>query len=339
MHKTIDKMTDKDIIKDLKAKKYYPVYLLSGEEPYYVDKICSYIENNVLDESEKAFNQIVVYGKDADEKSILDECRQYPMMSQYRLVIIKEAQDMKMTEILEAYLEKPVPSTLLVMNFKHKKLDKRKKFVKNVDKNGVFYESPKMFDNKMAPWIADAMKEAGLKPENGVTQLLADYLGTNLSNVVLEIEKLAINAPESKVVTMDDVREQIGVSKEFDVFELCNTLAIMDFPKVLLIIKFMAANKNQSIHGVLPSLYNFFNRVAILKQNQGKQDMELCKLLGINNAFMLTPYKQAAKNYSTEKLHSIFKTLKKCDKNSKGVDSRSSEELPIFKELLISCMA
>jgi len=331
-------MTYQDILKDLKAKKYAPIYLLSGEESYYIDKISQYIEQNVLDESEKAFNQIIAYGKDTEEKSIIDECRQYPMMSQYRLVVIKEAQDLKITEILESYMENPVPSSILVLNYKHKKVDKRKKFVKSVQKNGIFYETPKLYDNQVAAWISSHMKDVGLKPESGVPQILADYLGTNLSNIILEIEKLSINASKTKVITVDDVRDQIGVSKEFDVFELTNNLAAIDFTKSLQIINFMAANKNQSIHSALPNLFNFFYKTAIVKQNTKASDFELSKMAGIAPNFIKT-YRLAANNYSSEKLQKIFRTLKKCDKASKGVDSRHNEELPIFKELLISCMS
>jgi DNA polymerase-3 subunit delta len=330
-------MTFQDILKDLKAQKYFPVYLLSGEEAYYIDKISAYMEKNILDEGQKAFNQIVVYGKDADEKSIIDECRQYPMMSPYRLVIVKEAQDLKISEILESYLENPVPSSILVLNFKHKKPDKRKKFVKNIQKHGVFFETPKMYDNQLPAWISQAMKEMGLKPENGVTQLLADYLGTNLTNIILELEKIKINAPSSHIVTLDDVRNQIGISKEYDVFELTNTLAEQNFVKALRIIQFMAANKNQSIHAALPNVFNFFYRTLIIRQNPKLSDSELVKLTGISPTFLKT-YKAAAHHYNTRKLYHIFKTLKKCDKASKGVDSRHNDELEIFKDLLIACM-
>lgn len=330
-------MTYKDILKALNAKKYEKIYLLAGEDPYYIDKITSFMEKNILTEGEKAFNQIVIYGKDADEKSIIDECRQYPMMSAYRLVIIKEAQDLKITEILESYLDNPVATSILVLNYKYKKPDKRKKFVKSIQKNGVFFETPKMYDNQMSLWIAETMKDFGLKPETGVTQLLADYLGTNLSNIILEIEKLSINAPVSKIITTDDVRDQIGINKEFDVFELTRVLAEQDFTKALRIINFMASNKNQSIHGVLPNLLNFFYRTLVIKQNNKLSDAELVKLIGIAPAFM-KEYRLAAKNYTIEKLYHIFKTLKNCDKASKGVNTRHSDELPIFKDLLISCI-
>lgn len=330
-------MIFQDILKDLKAKKYAPVYLLSGEESYHIDKISAYMEKNILDEGQRAFNQIVVYGKDADEKSIIDECRQYPMMSPYRVVIVKEAQDLKITEILESYLDNPVPSSILVLNYKHKNADKRKKFVKTIQKKGVFFETPKMYDNQLPAWIAETMKDLGLKPDSGVTQLLADHLGKNLSHIILELEKMKINAPASGLITVDDVRSQISINKEYDVFELIDTLAKQDFEKALRIVQFMAANKNQSIHAALPNLFTFFYRTLVIRQNSKLPDAELVRIAGISPAF-LKIHKLAASHYNTEKLYHIFRTLKKCDKASKGVDARHSHELDIFKDILIACM-
>lgn len=331
-------MTFDQLIKDIKATRYSPVYFLHGDEPFYIDKIADYIENNVLNEGEKSFNQVVIYGKDADFKVIVDEARQFPMMSSYRVIIIREAQEMKTLAELQNYLEKPSPTSILVICHKYKKLDKRTKFAKVLDEKAIVFESKKLYDNQVAPWVKDYIKQLGFTAENGVAEILAEYLGADLNKISNELEKLSLNVPKSRAITILDVKEQIGVSKDFDVFELQKVLGERNFTKAAVIIRYFAQNPSANPAIVtISSLYGYFNKVLITKTYGKNSDQELAKLTGVN-PFFLKEYKNAAVNYSVEHLHKIFQALKTADKHSKGIGNRRSGDDAILKDLLIAFM-
>lgn len=331
-------MTFDQLIKDIKATRYSPVYFLHGEEPYYIDKIADHIENTVLNEGEKAFNQVVLYGKDADFKVIVDEARQFPMMSPYRVVIIREAQEMKTLTELLTYLEKPSPTSILVICHKYKKLDKRTKFAKVLDENAIVFESKKLYDNQVAPWVKDYIKQIGYGAENGVAEMLAEYLGADLNKISNELEKLSLNVPKSRSITIEDVKEQIGISKDFDVFELQKVLGERNFTKATMIIRYFAQNPTANpVIVTISTLFGYFNKVLITKNYMKHNDQELAKLTGIN-PFFLKEYRNAANNYSQAHLHKIFQVLKTADKNSKGIGNRRSNDEAIFKDLLIAFM-
>lgn len=331
-------MTFDQIIIDIKATRYKPVYFLHGDEPYYIDKISECIEDTVLTDAEKSFNQVVVYGKDTDFKTIVDEARQFPMMSSYRVIIIKEAQDMKTLPDLTSYLEKPSLSSILVICYKYKKLDKRTKFAKLLDDKAVVFESKALYDNQVAPWVKTYIKNIGYNAEPGVPEILAEYLGANLSKISNEVDKLALNIPRDRSITTSDVKELIGISKDFNVFELQKVLGERNFAKATAIIRYFAQNPSaNSVILVIGSLFGYFNKVYVAKYYQKSSDPDLCKMLGVV-PFFVKEYRQAANNYSFSQLNNIFQTLSMADKSAKGIGNRGSDEKAIFKDILITFM-
>jgi DNA polymerase III subunit delta len=332
-------MTHEDIIKEIKKGKLHPVYFLHGDEPYFIDIVSDYIEKNVLSEGEKAFNQVVVYGKDTEFKTIIDEARQFPMMSDKRVIILKEAQDMKTLQELVSYIEKPSPQSILVICHKYKKVDKRTKFAKTLDANAVVFESKKLYQDKIAPWISSYIHNAGHSIQPSAADLLSEYLGSDLSKISNEVDKLILNIKQGESITVEDVRDQIGVSKDFDVFELQKTLGEKNFGKSSLIIKYFSENAtaNNPVM-VVGSLFSYFNKVFITAVNLKESDQNLAKLLGLGTVFFVKDYKIAAKNYPVSQLKRIFKTLKTADLNSKGVGVRRGEPSAIYKDILITCM-
>ena len=331
-------MTYDIIVSDLKSGTVSPLYLFHGEEPYYIDKLTNHIEEYLLSDSEKAFNQVVLYGKDVDILTIIDEARQYPMMSSKRLIIIKEAQQMKTLTDLLPYIENAVPTTVLVICYKYSRLDKRTKFAKILEQKAVVFESKRIYENQVPTWIREYLKNEGYQASAGVGDLLAEYLGADLSKISNELDKLMLNVPKSKQITAEDVKEQIGISKEFDVFELQKMLGEKNFTKAALIAKYLSENQtpNPSVV-VIASLFVFFNKVMITKYHSIKNDQELSRITGVNPFFM-KDYRTAAKNYSIPQLLKIFNTLKTSDQASKGVGIRRVDIHSIYKDILISCM-
>lgn len=327
-------MTYEAIISDLKAKKYAPVYLLHGEEGFFIDKISQYIEKNVLSESEKAFNQIVMYGKDVDSTQVIDNARQYPMMSERRVVILKEAQAMNKIDSLDSYVNNPSQQTILVINHKYKKLDGRSKLTKSIKKTGVVFEAKKMYDNQVAPWIVSNVSKRGAKIDSNAAQIMAEYLGSDLSKISNEIDKLLVK--ERSNISIDIVQKQVGITKDYNVFELQKAISMGDTEKAFRIIKYFGDNpKSNPLVVVLGSLYNYFSKVYTTAFHLNKkQDKELASLVGVSPYF-LKEYKQASKQFSSSKLISVFSALRDADLKSKGVGSRKMEPNEILRELMI----
>jgi len=219
-------MTHQEIIKSIRAKQYKPVYFLHGPESYYIDLISKYIEDNVLSEAEKSFNQLVFYGKDSDAKTIIDAASRYPMMSSHQVIFLKEAQEMKGLQDLQPYIEKAVPTTILVVCYKHRKLDARTRLAKALKANAVLFESKKLYDNQLPDWITAYLKSKKMSIDPKASQLIAEYLGTNLSKIVNELDKLVINLPPGTAVNEKHIQENIGISKDFNVFELQKALIL-----------------------------------------------------------------------------------------------------------------
>jgi DNA polymerase III subunit delta len=327
-------VTYESILSDVKAKKYKPIYLFSGEEEYYIDKLVDFFENNLLSEEQKSFNQIVLYGKDVQARQIIDEAKQYPLMSDKRLIIIKEAQDFKGLKDLADYVNNPVPHTIIVFAHKHKKIDKRLAIAKAFDKH-VSFESAKLYDNKMPAWILNLAKSLGLSMTEQISTVIAEYLGNDLSKVENELEKLKLFCGPGKPVTMEIIQEQIGISKDFNVFELQKALALKDRNKSFLITKFLAENsKENPIQMTSINLFNYFVKVTIASQNASESDTVLQKKLGLTSSFFLKDYRMAARNYNVEKCKSILKMIQVIDLNSKGVGRKNSEDGDLLKELV-----
>lgn len=335
-------MTASEIIKDIKARKFKPVYLLHGEESYYIDEVTDYIEDKLLNDAEKGFNQTVLYGKDTDMATVLGAAKRYPMMSDYQVVIVKEAQDLKWAkeegnskeaEFVLNYFEKPLPSTILVLAFKYANFDKRKKIYKAISKSGLIFQSDPVRDYKLVPWIEDFIKDKGYKIDPQASALMAEYLGTDLSKIANEIEKLMLNISKEVTINTDLVQKNIGISKEYNVFELQKALAIRDVLKCNRIITYFANNpKANPTVMVLANLAGYFTK--ILRYHYLQNKAEAASALGIP-PFFVKDYEVAARNYNTGKVFQIISLLREYDLKSKGLDSSGNvNDGELLKELI-----
>lgn len=326
-------MTVQSIINDINAGKLKSIYFLTGEEPYYIDYLTDYIENNFLSESEKVFNQTVLYGKDIDASRVIDELMQYPMMASHRLVIVKEAQEIKNFNNLESYILKPVHHSILVLNYKNKKLDKRTKIAKALQDCACVFETKKLYENQIPDWIIEQGKLKGLEIDPNAARLMTEFVGADLSKLSNEISKLALS--NTGTINVDVVREQIGISREFNIFELQKALAFKDRLKATLIAKYLGENpKSNPIQVSLANLFNFFMKVMMAVQYHRLPDSELAKVMGLGNTFFVQEYRTAAKNYSLTKLKEIINLISDFDLMSKGVSNRSISDDQLIKELV-----
>lgn len=322
------------ILKDLKNKVYHPVYFLSGEEPYYIDLISNYIENNILDDAEKEFNQQVIYGKDTDISTILSSAKRYPMMSNHNVVIVKEAQHLeKQLEQLDKYLDQPTKSTILVFCYKYKKLDGRKSFTKKIAKASVYFESAPIYENQVPKWIEEYLKEKKHKIDEKAALLISQFLGTNLSKISNELDKLVINIPLGNIINSDDVEKNIGISKDYNFFELNKAIGSKDILKANKIIHHFAKNeKEYPIQATVAILYSFFTAILKYHYTKDKSQNNIASALRVNR-FFVKDYEIAARNYSIKKVVKIIEYLRDYDLKSKGVDNISTSGGELLKEL------
>jgi DNA polymerase-3 subunit delta len=323
-------------MKDLRNKIYYPVYFLGGEESYYIDEISDYIEKNVLTDVEKEFNQSVIYGRETDAHSIISYAKRFPMMSNYQVVIVKEAQYLGKDELekFQSYFEQPLDSTLLVINYKYKKLDKRKAVFKTIAKKGVLYESKKIYDNKVPAWINNHVKEKGYSISPKASMILAEYLGTDLGKIVNEVQKLIINIPEGAEINDALIEQNIGISKDFNIFELQNAIGKKDILKANQIAAYFKANpKDNPLIKTVSLLFAYFTKVMIYARLKDKSKNNAAAALSIS-PFFIGDYQIASRNYSMKKLEQIISYLREYDLKSKGVDNISTSGGELLKELL-----
>lgn len=326
--------TFENIMRDLKNKVYYPIYLLMGDEPYYIDKVSDYIEDNLLDEAEKGFNQTVVYGNETEVMSIVDSAKRYPMMSNHQLVMVKEAQNLKKIEDLESYVENPLESTILVLCYKYKNLDKRKGVTKKIIEKGIVLESKKLYDNQIPEWIAGYVKQKGYAINPPTTIMLSEYLGNDLSKVENEINKVIINIPKGGEITKELVEKYVGISKEFNFFELNDAISNRNILKANKIISYFA--KNPKDHPMVLSvtmLFGFFSKVLAYHFTQDKSQNNLASVLKVNPYFV-KDYQLAARNYNPKQTVHIIALLREYDLKSKGVDNNSADDGELLKELV-----
>ncbi len=328
-------MTYRDIIKNLKAGKYEPVYLLHGDESYYIDQITDHIEHHILDESQKAFNLTILYGKDADQKKVIDEARRFPMMSDRQIVILREAQSMKGLTELKSYVENPLESTILVICHKHKKLDGRTAFAKAVKKHALVFESRKPYDNQMPAWINDYLSNMGYKIRDKESALIAEYLGNDLSKVANELDKMAVNLEKGHTITQDDIQDQIGISKDYNVFELQNALASRNYAKTYRIVHYFQSNpRNNPMVMVVATLFSFFSKIYLMHFLRHATDREVQKTLGLGSPYFIKEYRKAAQSYSKNQTERIIHLLKDFDLKSKGVDRVNVTEQALLQEMM-----
>lgn len=330
-------MTFEEILRDIQAKRFLPVYFLHGEEPFFIDRIAAAIEADALPETEKGFNQTILYGKEVDHLTLLDYLRRYPMMSERQVVILREAQEMKSLAELASYFENPMPSTVFVVCHKHKKFDMRTKAGKALQgKNTVLFESKKLYENQIPDWISGYCKTGKLAVEPQAAALLAEYLGADLDKIANELDKLALNLPAGTAVTAAHVQEYVGISKDYNVFELQKAFATRDISKVARIREHFAANiRRNPIVVTIGSLYTYFSKVYMLHSMKGSSDADMVKTLELRSDWFLKEYKIAANNYSPAQTARVISLLKEYDLRSKGVDNdtTSTGEEELMKEL------
>ena len=320
-------------MKSLKAREFAPVYVLMGDEPFYIDKICDYIAESVLQPEERDFNQTVLFGADTTAVQIVDQCKGYPMMAEYRVVIVKEAQNLKSLEALERYLEKPVKSTVLVICHKNGTIDRRKKLLPRAEKVGVVFESKKLYDRQL-PGFIEARK-ATIEPK--AVQMIADHIGADLHRLTSELDKLLISLGESdRRVTPDVVEREIGVSKDFNAFELRNAIIQRDVFKANQIINYFDSNpKTGSLFAILPLLFSYFQNLMIAYYAPNKQnENEFAKFLDLKGTWGVRDYLTGMRNYSGVKVMQIIEKMKEVDAKSKGIDNPFTSAGELMKELI-----
>ena len=329
------------IMASLQKKEYFPIYFLHGEESFYIDELCNHIEANALDESAKAFNQTILYGKDIDYKTVLDSARRYPVMSDKQVVIIKEAQELKALDKLEAYFEQPLDSTILVFAHKHKKLDGRKKYASILKKSAktCLFESKPLYENQVPNWINNYLKDRNIHIKPAATSLLAEYLGTNLSKISNELNKLTLNLPKGGAIDKNIIQRNIGISKDFNVFELQNALGKRDQFKSFLIVKYFIANpKNHPLPMITATLYNYFSKVYICQSMLRSSNQDIATTLSVNK-FFVGDYINAARQYDRAQLENVIATLKDYDLRSKGVNNVNFTPGELLREMIIKILA
>ena len=323
------------VMSDLRRSAYKPIYLLMGEEAYYIDKISDFIQANVLDESQREFDLTVVYGKDTDMINIVNAAKRYPMMSPYQVVIVKEAQLIKNWESLQFYINNPLKSTILVFDYKYGTPDKRKKWVQDISKMGVVFESDKLRDYEMSAWINSYARSKNVTIDEKTIGMLTEFLGTDLSKVANELDKLLLTMPaNSNRITPEHVEKNIGISKDFNVFELQAALIEKKTLKANRIIRYFADNKkNNPMVMVLPQLFNLFSNLMIYHYLSDKSQGTVASELKINPYFV-KQYEQAAKNYGAWKTMNIISWIRETDARGKGVESNAVNEVDLMKELI-----
>ncbi len=328
-----------EIIKNIKNKVFHPVYLLHGEEDYFIDKICKAVDDSVLTADEKEFNQTVVYGRDIDVKTLIAMAKRYPMMANHQVILVKEAQNLRNIDEFAAYVLNPQPTTIIVLCHKHSKVDGRKKLAQTLKKQKfVIFESKKIYDNQVPRWIEDYVKGAGysIRPESAM--LLAENLGSDLSRVSNEIEKLFISLPQGTTIEQNHIEENIGISKDFNIFELQRALGAKDIVKANRIVMHFASDpRKYPVVFVVSMLYNYFVNLMTIHALPDKSQRSVAAALSIN-PFFVKEYMQAFRNYSYGKLMRIMGYLREYDMKSKGWETTGIPDSEIYKELVFKIL-
>ena len=329
-------ITYEEIARDLKNRIYKPVYYLMGEETYYIDKISEYIAQTVLTDEEKEFNLTVMYGADTEVATIINAAKRYPMMSEYQVVIVKEAQSVKKMEELSFYLQKPLQSTILVLCHKHGTIDRRKKLAAEIEKVGVLFESKKIKDAQLPGFIASYLKRKSVDIEPKASEMMAEFVGTDLSRMAGELEKLVITLPQgTRRVTPEHIEKNIGISKDYNVYELRAALVAKDVLKANTIIHYFAQNpKANPIQQTLGGLFGFFSNLMLAYYAPEKTEQGIAAQLGLRSTWQAREYITAMRNYSGVKVMQIIGEIRYCDARSKGVGNSSLSDADLLRELI-----
>lgn len=324
------------IVNEIKQGNISPIYFLMGEEPYYIDKLTDYIEDNILTEEEKGFNQMVLYGKDVSIEEIASSARRYPMMADRQVVIVREAQELSRTiDKLENYAENPQPTTVLVLAYKYKTLDKRKKITKLLSKAGVVFESKKLYENQVGDWIKRVLSGKGYSIEPKAIAMLVEFLGNDLSKISNELDKLAIILPQGSIITPKIIEDNIGISKDYNVFEFRKAIGERDQLKAYKIADYFAHNpKDNPLVMTTGLVFGFFSQLLQYHGLKDKSPGNASKVLKVNPYFM-KDYDIALRNYPMKKVSSIVGTLRDIDVKSKGVGANAVSQADLLKEMLV----
>ena len=330
----------KQLVTDIKNKKLKPIYFLMGEEAYYIDKISDFIEASVLAEEDRGFNQMVLYGRDVSVDDIVGNAKRYPMMAEYQVIIVKEAQDLSRTiENLAKYAENPQPTTVLVVNYKYKKIDKRKALYKTLKKTGVVYESKKLYENQVADWIRRVLSPKKYTISPKAAQMLVEFLGTDLSKINNELEKLQIILPEGTQISPDHIEENIGISKDYNNFELRKAVGELNAIKAHKIVNYFADNpKDNPMVVTVLLLFNFFSQLLHFHGLKDKSPRSVASALKINPYFV-KEYITAARNFPMRKVSAVVATLREFDVKGKGVGSNAVPQGDLLKELMVRILS
>lgn len=332
-------MSVEKIITDWKKGLFQPIYWLEGEEEYFIDKAVDYAEHRILTESESSFNLSIFYGRDANWADVINACRRYPMFAERQVVLLKEAQQMKDVEKLEGYIENPLASTVFVVSYKDKKLDARKKFSKLVREKGVLVTTKKIYDKQLPEWTSDLLQARGLTITQKALAMLVDHIGNDLTRIENEIGKMVINLGKRTHITEEDIEHNIGVSKDFNVFELQNALAEKDLPRAIRIIQYFEANpKAAPIQFILPSLYGFFSKVFMVFGAGTQDEKTIASSLGVP-PFFVRDYIKAANLYGYPGAEKILLLLHQYNLKSLGIGDSGTEDASLMKELVVKMMA
>lgn len=331
-------MSAEKIIGDWKRKAFRPVYWLEGEEPYFIDQVVHYAEHDILSESEAGFNLTVFYGRDADWATVINACRRYPMFSERQVVLIKEAQHMRDIDKLEGYVENPLPSTVLVVAYKDKKVDGRSKFSKVLKDKGEVFTTKKLYDNQLPEWVNSMVGQHGLSINQKALLLIVDHIGNDLSRLQNEVEKLAVNLKGKKQITEEHIEEFIGISKEFNVFELQDAIAAKNLPKAIRIIQYFKSNpKAGPIQLLLPTLYGYFSKIYSVFGMENKSESTLIGIF--RNPFAAKTAMHAMNTYGLNGIEKIILLLHTYNLRSIGINDAGTEDADLMKEMVVKMMA
>ncbi len=328
-------LTFQEIKGNIRQRKFMPVYLFQGEEPYFIDQLTELLIENVLDDSERDFNQTLVYGSETDVATVINACKRFPMMSERQLVVVKEAQNLKNIEDLVHYVRQPLHSTILVLNYKYGKLDGRKKLSGEIAQSGILFESKKIYEDKVPQFVVSYLQDKQVGIDGKASQLLTDYLGNNLSKLTNELDKLCIALPDNqRRITPELIEKNIGISKDFNNFELQKALAAKDVLKANRIALYFEKNpKNNPLIVTLTVLFNFFSNLMICQFEKDKSESHLMQVLGLRFGFQMTDYMMAIRNYNAFKTMDIIALIRQFDAKSKGVGNTSASDGELLKEL------
>jgi DNA polymerase-3 subunit delta len=327
-------LSSEQIIRDWKRKIYKPVYWLEGDEEYFINEVMDYAEHQILPEEEKSFNLTIFYGKDADWASVVNACRRYPMFAERQVVLLKEAQQMREIAKLEPYIMQPLGSTIFVVSYKDKKVDGRSKLAKLLKEKGELLSTKKMYENQLPEWVTELLQSRGLTIQQKALALLIDHIGNDLMRIKSEVEKIQINLGSRKMIDEDDVEKYVGISKEYNAFELQIALARKDIARSLRIIQYFESNpKAAPIQLVLPTLYSFFSKVYMIFGIPGPDEKTAASVLGVS-PFFVKDYLTAAKNYGFAGTENALLLLHHYNLKSVGVGSVNVEDASLLKELI-----